>query len=477
MGQTLKSRFVNGVIWGFIDRFATLGIGFIITIFLARQLSPEDYGLINMLTIFTTLGTVLIDAGFGQALIQRQDTSRKQESTVFFFNIFLSLIIYVIGFFSAPLIANFYNQPQLVSISRVIFLLLPINAFGIIQHSILTKELKVRENVIATTTALLVGGFIGLFLAFKGMGVWSLVWQSISYAATRCLVLWTISKWSPVLSFDLTFIKTIFGFSINLLGVFTIAAIFQNIYPMIIGRCFPLTQVGYYSQAYRLQSTISGSITSAIQTVSFPTIASVQNDISKVRSMFNRMTTCLMFVYFPIIMLMCLMAHELFEVILTTKWLLSVPLFIILCLAESLTPMTMLTASVLKGLGKGRLYFWLEMGKRSLILLSIILSINYGINQMLMGYAITMTTISLTYLIITCVIINYKISSMIKELMPILLFTIIMLLAIIPVKIAISNPIISLLVCLPLAMVTYLIIAIIFKYPALNEYKTIIKKK
>ncbi|MGM9872483.1 MAG: lipopolysaccharide biosynthesis protein [Muribaculaceae bacterium] len=476
MGQTLKSRFVNGVIWGFIDRFATLGIGFIITIFLARQLSPEDYGLINMLTIFMTLGAVLIQSGFGHALIQKQHITDGQKCTVFYLNVCISIIIFVIGYFAAPLIANFYRQPELTSISRHLFILFPINAFSIIQHSILIKELKVKEKVIATTVALVVAGIVGIYLALNGFGVWSLVWQSITYAFTRCTMLWAMTKWVPKLTFDFKFVKEIYKFSLSLLGIYIVEGIFQNIYPIIIGKFFPVAQVGYYSQAHRLQTTISNSLSSAIQTVSFPAIASVQDDMERVRNLYKKMLTCILYIYIPAMALMCIMGREIFIVIFTSKWLLSVPIFMILCVAESLTPIAHISASVVKGLGKGKLYFWIEMFIRILILLSLVLFLNKGIIYMLIGYAAVMTVSSLLYLILTCSAIKYNVNTIAKELIPISIFTLMMSLAILPIKYLVDNPLHSLIICSLLGTTIYLITSYIFKYTALYELKNVLKK-
>lgn len=248
---SLGKTFVAGVIWGTIEKFASLFIGFVITVLLARKLTPADYGLVNMIHIFTVFGMVLIDGGFGQALIQKRDVSNKDYSTIFFLNILLSLAVFVALYYSAPFIAEFYRQPSLISISRTLFLLFPINAFSIIQHTLLTKQLKVKQLTLVSVVSSLISGFVGLYYAYSGYGVWALVYQTLALYIVRTFTLWIINDWRPIVVFSISSIKAIWNFSINLLGTFTLASIFQNIYTVIIGRFFNVVDVGFYNQAFR----------------------------------------------------------------------------------------------------------------------------------------------------------------------------------------------------------------------------------
>lgn len=422
---SVKSKFINGVLWGIIEKLASLLTGFIITLVLARILTPEDYGLINMIYIFTVLGNVLLDGGFGQAIIQKQSVSNKDISSVFYLNLILSAVIYTILFFCAPLIARFYNQESLISISKVVFITIPINAVCIIQHTLLTKEMKVKELTYVSILSSLISGGIGIWMAYKGYGVWALVYQSVAFQGARAVLLWVFSKWRPVFQFSVQFIKSIFGFSMNLLGVFTLAAVFQNIYTLLIGKFYNINEVGYYNQAYRVQTVASNAIMSSIQRVAFPAFSHFQDDLPALKAVYRRVTVITMSVYFPFMMLLIVVGNNLFDVLLTEKWLPSVPMFYLLCIAEAFYPLNNINSSVLKALGKGRKYLLLNFANYAIITVSIVLTYRYGIIYLLLGYTFSALIQSIMSMIVCGNEINYKLTEQLKDLIPIFIITVI----------------------------------------------------
>lgn len=423
MDNGIKSKFIKGVVWGIIEKFASLATGFIITLVLARILTPADYGLVNMIYIFTVLGSVLLDGGFGQALIQRKNITTTDISSVFYINLVMSGLLYIILYLCAPLIAKFYHQPSLIEISRVVFLTIPINAFCVIQHTLLTKELKVKELTYVSIISAIVSGALGITLACMNYGVWALVVQSISYQLTRSITLWSFSKWRPVFQFSTSFIKNIFGFSMNLLGVFTLAAVFQNIYTLLIGRLYNVIEVGYYNQAFRMQSIASTAISSSVERVAFPAFSQFQDDLEALRNAFRKVTLIMMSIYFPVMMCLIVVSNNLFEVLLTAKWLPSVPLFCLLCVAESFYPLNKINSTVLKALGKGKQYFHLNLFNYGIITISIIFSYKYGIQSLLLGYAIAALIRSFANMIVCGKAIKYPLLEQLKDLTPIFIGT------------------------------------------------------
>ena len=429
MENSVKSKFISGVIWGIVEKFAGLFVGFIITIVLARILTPADYGLVNMIYIFTVLGTVLLDGGFGQALIQRKNITDKDISSVFYINIIMSLLVYGLLYMCAPLIAGFYRQPALIPISKVVFLTIPINAFCIIQHTLLTKELQVKKLTYVSIISSVISGLLGIMLAYMDYGVWALVCQSVSYQLVRSISLWFFSKWRPILEFSLSFIRSIFSFSMNLLGVFTLAAIFQNIYTVLIGKIYNVTDVGFYNQAFRLQNIASTSVTSAIDRVTFPAFSKFQDDISKLKSVYKKITVLTMSIYFPFMMCLTVVSENLVEVLLTSKWLPSVPLFCLLCIAEAFYPLRKLNSAVLKALGKGKSYFRLNFINYAISAISIVASYKFGIFYLLVGYAVSTLVCSLLNMLVCGRAIKYNLLEQIKDLLPVFGQTIIVCVA------------------------------------------------
>lgn len=419
----IKKRFINGVLWGIVEKFASVLTGFLVTLVLARILTPADYGLVNMIYIFTVLGTVLLDGGFGQAIIQRQNVSDTDVSSVFYINMVMSVIIYLVLYFCAPLIAQFYGQPSLIEISRVVFFTIPINALCIIQNTLLTKELKVKELTYVSILSSIISGAVGITMAYSGYGVWSLVCQSVGYQLVRSIALWRFSKWRPVLKFSISFIKSIFGFSMNLLGVFSLAAIYQNIYTIMIGRFYNVNEVGYYNQAFRVQAIATSAVMNSIQRVTFPTFSKFQDNLAELKSVYRRVTVVTMSIYFPMMMCLMVAGRDLFVVLLTDKWLPSVPMFYILCVAEAFYPLNNMNSAVLKAVGKGRQYFILSLANYLVITVCILLTFKFNILVMLAGYAVSALIRSLVSMIVCGRTINYTLREQMKDLVPVFVGT------------------------------------------------------
>lgn len=475
--ESLGKSFVSGVIWGTIEKFSSLLIGFVITVLLARKLTPSDYGLVNMIQIFTVFGMVLIDGGFGQALIQKKDANSKDYSTVFYLNIILSIVIYVFLYFFAPCIAEFYRQSALVDISRVVFLLFPINALCIVQHTILTKEMKIRQLTIVSVVASIFSGLVGLYFAYAGYGVWALVYQTLTLHIIRSLTLWCVNKWYPIFVFSFSSIKNIWIFSINLLGTFTLAAVFQNIYTVVIGRYFSLESVGYYNQAFRFESIATGSIAAAVQRVSFPAFAEIQNDKDRLRLAYGKVVGVTMFIHVPIMLGIASIGHDLFYVLLTEKWLSSVPYFYLLCIGSSLYPLHMINVNVIKALGKGKLYFRLNLAKYALMSVFILLTINHSIMMVLLGFVVSTLSGALFITYYCGKEIKYPLTTQLKSLMPIFVLSIVMVGCVLGCRLIDIPKLYRLILEILVGGSVYIFFAFVFKLKAMNQLLEIIKHK
>lgn len=275
--------------WSAFGTFSTQGISFIIGIILARLLMPADYGLIGMLAIFFAVSQLFVESGFSSALIQKIDRTETDYSTIFYFNLLVSFALYLILFLTAPLIAEFYNTPELTLLTRVLSLNILISALAIVQQARLKILLDFKTPAIITMLSVAISGSLGVVLAYSGYGVWALVVQSLSATAIRTLLLFFFNKWMPRLVFSIASLKQLFGYSSKLLAAGLVATIVNNLYSILIGKIFSPKDLGYYTRAKQFPELLSSTITSILQGVTFPILASLQNDRDRMVSVYGRL--------------------------------------------------------------------------------------------------------------------------------------------------------------------------------------------
>ena len=247
--SSLKQKTLSGVLWSCVERFSVQGIQFVIMVIMARILLPSDYGMIGMLAIFIAIAQTLIDSGFSNALIQKKDRSEIDYSTVFYFNIAVGIVLYFILFFSSPLIARFYNTPQLTGLTRVLALNLFINSLAVVQRAILSIKIDFKTQAKASFSAAIISGIVGIVMAYTGFGVWSLAVQTVLNAFVNTVLLWIFSKWIPLKVFSFESFKKLFTFGSKLLASGLLDTIYRNIYTIVIGKKFASTDLGYFTRA------------------------------------------------------------------------------------------------------------------------------------------------------------------------------------------------------------------------------------
>lgn len=373
------------MLWTLTQQFGTQGIQFGVSIVLARLLMPAEFGLIGMITVFYAVGNSLMDAGLTQSLIRSKHSSQKDYSTVFFFNLAGSVLIYAIIYFSAPFIADFYNQPSLTSITRVYCLSFLINAFSSIQLTKLTKEMKFKKQMIIALPSLIVSSALGIWLAYHDYGVWSLVWMSLLQAFLNSVQLWIYSKWAPSFVFDLAIFKNHFKFGYKLTLSSLLDTIFTNIYQIIIGRYFLASQVGYYTRASTLRQLPVMNLSKALNKVTYPLFATIQDDDVRLKSVYKQIMQMVLFVIVPVLILMNVLAEPLFRFLFTEKWLPAVPYFQIMAITGLLYPIHAYNLNILKVKGRSDLFLKLEVIKKVLVVLMILFTFRFGILGLLWG--------------------------------------------------------------------------------------------
>jgi O-antigen/teichoic acid export membrane protein len=388
MSDNLKQRMFKALTWTTIDRFGQQAVQLVIGLVLARLLLPEDYGLMGMIVIFIALSSVMVDGGFGQALIRKENATQTDFSTIFFLNLAISSFLYLILFFSAPLISHFYKQPQLVNISRVLFLSIIFYAIYFVQYVLLIKEVAFKSLAKINIASTIVSGGIGIFLAISGARVWALVAQQISYHIIRLISFFIIRKWKPVFVFSFTVIKELWTFSIHLLGTSVLNVIFNNIYFVLIGKFYPLKQTGYYTQANKLSDIVNYSFQQILQGGTFPLLVQIQDQEERYRRVYRKMMRTISIFLFPFLFTLIIVSRPIISILLTEKWTACILLFQLLCLANLFTPFYGLNISVLNARGESRKSLQLELIKKGLILLSVFACFLYGIVTMLIGFVI-----------------------------------------------------------------------------------------
>lgn len=399
MPESLKSKAANSVMWSAVERFSVQGIQFILTIIIARLVSPSDYGLIAMLGIFLAIAQTFIDSGFSNALIQKQDRTETDFSTVFYFNIAVGVVVYVLLYLSSPFIASFYNEPKLDLVTKVVGLNLIISSFSVVQRAKLTIALNFKLQAVISLIAVVISGTIGVYLAYTGYGVWAIVFQFLFNNLLNTLLLWILAKWSPKQYFSLSSFKQLFSFGSKLLFSDLLNVIYVNLYTLVIGKKFSATNLGYYNRAYTLTYFPSGNIGQIITRAMYPLQCSIQDDDILLRDSFIKYIRITCFFIFPLMVLVCLLAKPIVILFLTEKWLPAVPLIQILAIAYMWDPLMRINENILKVKGRSDYILKSEIIKKILAITILLLTLPFGIKAICIGsiiYSLTdMSVISI----------------------------------------------------------------------------------
>jgi O-antigen/teichoic acid export membrane protein len=472
--KSLKYKALNGIMWNTIEKFSVQGFQFIIGIILARLLMPEDFGLIGMLAIFMAISQLFIDSGFAKALIQKQNRTETDYSTVFYFNLAISVIAYCLLFISAPLIAAFYKTPELTILTRVFSLTIIINAFTGVQTTILTIEINFKRLAKLNFISTLLGGIIGLIMAYAGFGVWALVGQAIIRAIIYNIILWYGTKWKPTAVFSTDSFKTLFRFGSKLLLAGSIATVVNNMYSILIGKVFSPKEVGYYTRGTQYTDLVSGTVTSVLQSVTFPLLASVQEDKERMIRIYKQIFRSTAFFIFPIMTLFAILAKPFVCFLLTEKWIAIVPLLQWLCFARLITPISSLNLNILSAMGRSDLFLKIDILKLPMVLVAMIIAIPYGINAVVIGNFITSFIAFFFNAYYPGKILNWGAFEQMREMKSIFFATIIMSILTYMTIHFFEEDVLKLMVGGITGIICYCAIALIMRFPEIKELKEII---
>ena len=383
--ESLKQKTTKGIFWSTIERFSNQGMSFLFSVILARMLDPSDFGIIAMITIFFAVAQSFVDSGFSNALVRKTDRREEDLSTCFYFNIGVGIMAYIVLFLIAPLVASFYNQPILSPIIRITGLGVVLNSLCVVQQALFTIKIDFKSQAKVTLSATIISGIVGVILAYQGYGVWALVWQGVVMTSARMALLWLMSKWRPTTGFSKSSFNYLFGYGSKLLASGLLDTIYNNIYPIVIGKFYTPAQLGNYSRALSFAQLPSSNITSILQRVTFPVLSTIQDDIPRLQANYRRLLKLSAFIIFPLMMGLAAVAFPMIRLILTPKWEGCSLYLQIICFALMWYPIHAINLNLLQVKGRSDLFLRLEIIKKIVGVCIMCITIPLGITAMCIG--------------------------------------------------------------------------------------------
>ena len=388
MSDSLKSKTIHGAIWSGFERIANQMVGFVISIVLARLLVPSDYGVVGMLSVFLSISQLFIDAGFTSALIQKKDRADADFSTVFWCNLAISSVCYITLFIVAPWIAEFYRMPILQNLMRVLGLVLVINAIYTIQVTRLTTILDFKTQAKTSFASCILGGVVGITMAYMGFGPWALVAQSVSSSSCSCIAYSCLTRWHPQFLFSKESFLSLFAFGSRILAASCLHTLYVNISPIIIGRKYSASALGIYSRADSLVALPGGIFQSTLGRVIYPVLSSIQDDEPRLRAAYNKYLRLITSLVAPSMLLMAAISEPLILTLIGDKWLSCVPYIMILAMAWMLDPIIVVNLNMIYVKGRSDIVLKLEVIKKVIAIAIVVVAVQFGVIWLCVGRAV-----------------------------------------------------------------------------------------
>lgn len=370
---------ISNFMWRLAERFGAQIVQLIVSIVLARLLAPEAYGTVTLVIVITNIFQVFVDSGLANALIQKKNADDLDFSSVFYFNVIWCLILYGFIYFSSPFIANFYNNPELTSITRVLGLTIIISGLKNVQQAYVTRTLQFKKFFFSTLIGIIISAIIGIIMAVLGFGVWSLVVQKVLNILIDTIILWLTVQWRPIKMFSFSRLKELISFGWKLLLSSLLDTVYTNLRSMIIGKIYNEESLAYYNQGNQLPNILAININSAIDSVLFPVMSKEQNNIQIIKSMTRRAIKMSTYIMTPIMIGLLFTADNVIKIIFTDSWLQCVPYLRIFCITYIFYPIHTANLNAIKAIGKSDIFLKLEIIKKGIGLILLLLSMNKGV--------------------------------------------------------------------------------------------------
>lgn len=471
MEKKLQGNSISGgFIWKFGERLISQGVSFLVSLALARILSPDDYGIISLVLVFINLANVFITSGFATALIQKKDADDTDFSTMFYCSMVCSLVIYFIVFFSAPFVAKFYNNAILSAVLRVYALQVPLSVYNSIQTAFVSRNMLFQKSFLSSFISAVLSGAIGIGMAYANFGVWSLVAQSISLTLFNTVVLCFILPWHPQLKFSLSAAKGMMKFGSRVLFADLSGTFFNEIRSLIIGRVYKESDLAFYTKGQQLPNLITGNLSTSVMAVLFPAMSNFSDSVEEVKKLARRSIKLLSYLMFPTLFGLIAVMKPLIIFLYTEKWSASIPYAQLLCFGMAFGVIGIVPLQTLKAIGRSDVVFGLEFLKKPVYVLLLII----GVKHSVFGIAVTMVIYELYGLFVNMLqmkkYINYNLAEQFKDLAPSILLSALMLLILnfIP---AFDSVILTLFIKVIIGVLIYLCGSVLFKFEAFYYLK------
>lgn len=476
-----NNKIFNNFIWRFLERCGSQGITFIVSIVLARLLDTELYGLIAIVTVFTTVLQVFVNSGFGTALIQKKNADDTDFSTVFYFNIVFSIVLYIGMFFAAPIIAKFYNNNDLIPVIRALSFVIVIFGVKNVQQAYVSKNLMFKKFFWSTLGGTISGAAVGIYMAYMGYGVWALVGQQLTNAAVDTLILWTTVKWHPKLLFSFERLKVLFNFGWKMLASSLLDTLYNNLRTLIIGKLYTSDELAFYNRGESLPNFVTQNVNTSIDSVLLPVMSAEQDNVTVLKSMTRRSIKVATYLIMPLMVGLAVCAEPIVSLLLTDKWLPAVPFLRIFCISFCFFPIQTANLNAIKALGRSDLFLKLEIWKKVFGMIAILSTMWFG--PMVMAYSTIVTTF--TSQIINSwpnkKLLNYSYLEQLKDISKNMLLSVAMGAIVYCVSFLNLSSIVTLMIQVLLGVTIYILSSIIFKLESfeyiLGILKSFVKKR
>ena len=475
-----KNTVISSLIWKFLERGGVQGVQFVLSIVLARLVSPDDYGVIALILVFIQIATVFIQSGFNTALIQKKDSDDTDFSSIFYLSLFVALLCYVVLFFAAPFIANFYKQEILTPVIRVISFTLFFGAVNSVQNAYVSKTMQFKRFFYSSMGAVLGSGIVGVILAYKGFGVWALVAQQLVRDILTCLILWFTVKWRPKFLFSFERVKILFSFGWKLLCSGLLDSIFRNAYSLIVGKVYDSQTLGYFNRGHQFPQVIATNLDGSIQSVMLPTLSANNDNVQEVKRITRRSISTSAFVLMPCMFGLAAVAEPLVKVLLTDKWLDCVPFLQLACISYALYPIHTANLTGINALGRSDIFLKLEIIKKCVTVLNILITLPLGIYAMAIGQVISGFISTFINAFPNKKLMGYSYFEQWKDLIPSFLLSLIMAGIVWSMNFLQIEPLILLILQIIVGIMIYILLSKLFKVEVyayfINTIKGFVKK-
>ncbi len=450
---------VSNFIWRFLERCGAQGVTLIVSIVLARLLNPDIYGTVALVTVFTTIMQIFVDSGMGNALIQKKDADDLDFSSVFYFNMIMCSVLYLIMFFIAPFIASFYKIPELTAVVRVLSLILIISGVKNVQQAYVSRHLMFKRFFFATLGGTIGAAIIGILMAYFGFGVWALVAQMLFNTIIDTLILWITVKWRPKKMFSIQRLKSLFSYGWKLLVSALLDTVYNNIRQLIIGKIYTKSDLAYYNNGKKYPEYLVSNINTAIDSVLLPTMSNEQNHPERVKSMTRRAIKTATFIIMPLMVGFAVCSKQLVSLILTDKWLPAVPFMRVFCISFAFYPIHTANLNAIKAMGRSDLFLKLEIIKKSIGVVTIIVAVKFGVMAMAYSMLITSFISQVVNSWPNKKLLDYSYLEQVKDMLPQISLSLLMGVIVYTVSFMHLNALITLLIQVPVGIVVYWIMS------------------